>query len=205
VIWASDSGLYVGANLTSRFAGQLISTPRSDRSSCKGLAPGNEFADKLEAYVRRYDFDGNVIWTHQFGSNVFDLVTGIGADATGVYASADTSCEIAEGESFSGGSRDTSTLQFSISPTSPSGQIQFIVGRLQTLDDAARFNGGDFTSTTQPLEAALQDISNGDNTGATQHLTAFIGSVNSLAGRGVLTPAEANALTAAANIVISNL
>ena len=43
--------------------------------------------DRLDAYVRRYNFNGDVIWTHQFGSGVFDIVAALATDATSVYAS----------------------------------------------------------------------------------------------------------------------
>lgn len=205
VISASASGVYVGANLTTSFPGQVVNAPRSDRSECKGLTPGNNFYDKLDAYVRRYDFDGNVIWTHQFGSNVFDLVSGIDANATGVYAAADTSCEIVSSETFSGGDGDASVLRFSIDPTSPSGQIQFIVGRLETLNDAGRFNAGEFNSLVKQLEAALLAINQGNNVAARQELQTFTGTVILLGNRGVLTTAEANALIALANAVSGNL
>jgi hypothetical protein len=205
VVHASDSGVFVGANATVQFAGQLPDLPRSDRSQCPGLLHGNQFADKLNAYVRRYDFDGNVIWTHQFGSNVFDLVTGIGTDAANVYLSGDTSCSIADGESFSGGNRDVFALAMAIDPTSLSGEVQLIVGQLETLNDNDRLNAGEFTSLVARLESALAALAQPDAAAASRALTGFVNDVQVLIGRGDLSSQEGNALIDAATAIIAQL
>src|SRR5207248_675455 len=38
-----------------------------------------------DAYVRKLDFSGNVLWTRQFGSPAFDLAFGLATDPSGVY------------------------------------------------------------------------------------------------------------------------
>jgi hypothetical protein len=204
-IWASESGIYVGANLTTTFPGHIADGPRSDRSECPGVERGNRFFDKLDAYVRRYDFDGNVIWTHQFGSNVFDLVNGIGTDTTGVYLTGDTSCDIGEDGTFSGGFRDAFVLRIAIEPTSLPGQVQLIIGQLETLSDAGRLGSGEFSSLVRTLEAALGALNRMDIKTARQDLEAFVQIVSNYQYRGTLTSAEAAGLTAAADGVIAQL
>src|SRR5262249_27692543 len=143
--------------------------PRSDRSVCPPLVQtgfGHAFTDKLDAYVRRYDFDGDVIWTHQFGSGVFDLVIGIGSDGTNVYASGDTSCNIQDDVSFSGGNiegnRDVFATQIAIEPTTIPGKIQLLVGLLETLRDKGRLGPGEFTSLVSYLENAQMQLQSQD-------------------------------------------
>lgn len=65
-ISAHDSGIYV--------AGATF-----------GTFPGQSTAGLSDAFVRKYDFDGNELWTRQFGSPSFDLASGVSVDATGVY------------------------------------------------------------------------------------------------------------------------
>jgi antitoxin component YwqK of YwqJK toxin-antitoxin module len=43
-----------------------------------------------DAFVRKYDHDGQLLWTRQFGTPVFDAVYGIAVDGTGVYAAGRT-------------------------------------------------------------------------------------------------------------------
>jgi len=59
-----------------------------------GTLPGQTGLGGQDAFVRKYDADGNVIWTRQFGApgttvpfnpNPDDSASGIAADATGVY------------------------------------------------------------------------------------------------------------------------
>ena len=99
-VWASEAGVFVAANLEGSFPGHVPAASRSDHARCRGAEQGSPFADKLgddargtinfdrlDAYVRRYNFNGDVIWTHQFGSGVFDIVAALATDATSVYAS----------------------------------------------------------------------------------------------------------------------
>jgi hypothetical protein len=52
-----------------------------------GTLPGQTSAGGQDAFVRRYDTDGNVLWTSQFGTSVTDSATGISVDPSGVYVS----------------------------------------------------------------------------------------------------------------------
>ncbi len=44
-----------------------------------------EGTDSLDAFVRKYDTDGNELWNRQFGSSTFDTASGISAANNGVY------------------------------------------------------------------------------------------------------------------------
>jgi len=51
----------------------------------KGTLPDQTSAGVYDAFVRKYDPDGNEVWTRQFGTASHDNAYGISADATGVY------------------------------------------------------------------------------------------------------------------------
>jgi hypothetical protein len=50
-----------------------------------GTFPGETNAGSYDVFVRKYDFDGNVLWTDQFGSSGFDLADGIAVHRDGVF------------------------------------------------------------------------------------------------------------------------
>jgi uncharacterized protein (TIGR03437 family) len=50
-----------------------------------GVLPGGTAAGGFDLYVRKYDHDGNVVWTRQFGSNGSDVGQSAALDATGIY------------------------------------------------------------------------------------------------------------------------
>src|SRR5262249_54190957 len=52
-----------------------------------GALPGQTSAGGDDAFVRKYDTAGNELWTRQFGTPGSDQVTGVAADAAGVYLS----------------------------------------------------------------------------------------------------------------------
>jgi len=60
--------------------------------------PGQTFAGGDDAFVRKYDTAGTVLWTRQFGTSGSDRVTGIAADASGVYLSGFTGAFTAGGQ-----------------------------------------------------------------------------------------------------------
>jgi uncharacterized protein (TIGR03437 family) len=53
--------------------------------SVGGVLPGQTSAGGNDAFVRKYDFAGNELWTRQFGTNFNELATGVAADANAVY------------------------------------------------------------------------------------------------------------------------
>lgn len=48
----------------------------------------------FDAFVRKYDFDGNIAWTRQFGTSTTDVGSGVAADAGGVYVTGTTQGEL---------------------------------------------------------------------------------------------------------------
>jgi hypothetical protein len=69
-----DFGRAVDADGSAYIAGQA-----------RGALQGQTSAGGDDAFVQKYDADGNVLWTRQFGSSGFDQATGIAVDASGVY------------------------------------------------------------------------------------------------------------------------
>ncbi len=54
--------------------------------SASGSLPGQTHLGKSDAYVRKYDGDGNELWTRQFGSRGSDMANGVAIDgASNVY------------------------------------------------------------------------------------------------------------------------
>jgi uncharacterized protein (TIGR03437 family) len=56
-----------------------------------GALPGQTAAGFLDAFVRKYDVNGNELWTHQFGFGGNDFAYGVALDATGVYVAGTSS------------------------------------------------------------------------------------------------------------------
>ncbi len=199
---ASDAGVFVSANLSRSFAGQLPVGSPSDAAECPAIDA--EFFDKFDAYVRKYDFDGTVIWTHQFGSGRFDIAWDVAFAGESLYVAGDTFCTIDPSQTWLGG-QDALLLQMAVNPTSLPGQVQLIVGRLETLSDAGLLGPGQFNSLVQHLEAALAALDQGSNPVAEQSLEAFVAEVGTLESRGALSSSEGATLVAAANAVLTQL
>ncbi len=54
--------------------------------STGGALPGQIHQGSGDAFLRKHDFDGNELWTRQFGTPGHDRAFGISVDATGVYS-----------------------------------------------------------------------------------------------------------------------
>jgi uncharacterized protein (TIGR03437 family) len=50
-----------------------------------GALPGLDQVGGQDAYIRKYDLSGNVLWTRQFGTVFDDQARGVAVDASGVY------------------------------------------------------------------------------------------------------------------------
>lgn len=199
---ASDAGVFVSANSIPPFAGQLPVGSPSDKAKCPATDPA--FFDQLDAYVRQYDFDGHVIWTHQFGSIRLDVASDLAIVGQTVYASGDTACTIDPSQTWLG-RQDAFLVQMTVDPTSVPGQVQLIVGRLETLSDAELLTPGGFNSLVKHLEHALAALDQGSDQVAESNLDAFVVEVETLENRGALSSVEAAALVGAANAVIAQL
>ena len=50
-----------------------------------GALPGQTSAGSYDAFVRKYDANGNEVWTRQFGSSMEDRAQAVAADGTGAW------------------------------------------------------------------------------------------------------------------------
>ena len=50
-----------------------------------GTLPGQTSAGDADAYIRKYDHDGNEVWTHQFGSSQYDRISEVSTYSNDVY------------------------------------------------------------------------------------------------------------------------
>jgi len=62
-----------------------------------GTLPGQTSAGDTDAFIRKYDFNGNVLWTRQFGSSAQDYAWAVAVDGTGVYVVGETQGNIVTG------------------------------------------------------------------------------------------------------------
>ena len=198
----SDAGVFVSSNLSGLFAGQFPVGSQSDVNECRTRF--GRFYDTLDAYVRMYDFDGNVVWTRQFGSRRFDIALDLAPVGNSVYVLGDSACRIDPSQTLIG-VRDAYVLQMTANPTSLPGKIQLIVGQLETLSDAGSLGSQGFDSLVKYLEDALVALNQGNKPLAKQQLGAFITEVQKLESSGALPSTEAAQLVTAANAVIAQL
>lgn len=71
----------------------------STNGTFEGQTNSGGYAD---AFVRKYDADGNTIWTRQFGTIQYDYASGVYSDASGVYVAGRTDASL-PGQTGSGG------------------------------------------------------------------------------------------------------
>ena len=62
-----------------------------------GALQGQTSAGEEDAFIRKYDFNGNVVWTRQFGTNTTDQAFAVATDGTGVYVVGGTQGDIVAG------------------------------------------------------------------------------------------------------------
>jgi hypothetical protein len=62
-----------------------------------GALSGQTSAGSTDAFIRKYDFNGNVLWTRQFGTPEQDQALGVATDGTGVYVTGRTQGNIVPG------------------------------------------------------------------------------------------------------------
>src|SRR5262245_3168745 len=71
-----------------------------------GTLPGQTSAGSTDAFVRKYDSAGNVLWTRQFGSPSFDSASRIAADQAGNVAVVGTTTGALPGQVAAGAADD---------------------------------------------------------------------------------------------------
>lgn len=69
--------------------------------STGGALGGGFLGGTFDAYVRKYDNSGSLLWTRQFGTSSSDSIEGVAVDGTGVYAGGHTDGTLS-GQSSSG-------------------------------------------------------------------------------------------------------
>ncbi|MBL8174662.1 MAG: hypothetical protein JNK48_08330, partial [Bryobacterales bacterium] len=50
-----------------------------------GILPGQVPLGQRDAFLRKYDANGNILWTRQFGSSAYDYAEAVATNSTGVY------------------------------------------------------------------------------------------------------------------------
>ncbi len=69
----------------------------------QGTLPGQTSSGSYDAFVRKYDASGNIVWTRQFGSNSLDEAFGIAVDAAGNSYTVGITFGALPGQTSSGG------------------------------------------------------------------------------------------------------
>jgi hypothetical protein len=110
---AGDGGAFLrkydadGAVVWTRQFGGSASAVAADASGIYvvgftgGAFPGEISAGGDDAFLRKYDADGAVVWTRQFGSSEADAANAVAVDASGVYVAGMTGGEF-PGETLAG-------------------------------------------------------------------------------------------------------
>jgi autotransporter-associated beta strand protein len=81
--------------------------------STDGTFPGQTSLGESDAFVRKYDFAGNELWTRQFGTSDLDSANGIAVDASGVYVVGDTYGTF-PGQTHAGGFTDAYVRKYDV-------------------------------------------------------------------------------------------
>jgi hypothetical protein len=68
-----------------------------------GALPGQTNSGSRDVYVRKYDLEGNELWTRQFGTAAYDYGWGIAVDTSGVYVVGEVDAGALPGQTSSGG------------------------------------------------------------------------------------------------------
>ena len=84
-----DEALAVAVNATGVYV-------VGDVQCCGAALPGFPSTGGGDAFVRKYDPNGNELWTRQFGSVDAEYARGVALDATGIYIAGDTTGELAQ-------------------------------------------------------------------------------------------------------------
>lgn len=154
-------------------------------------------AGDFDAFVRKYDLDGNEVWTHQFGSTDSDGATGIIAETSGVYVGGFTEGTLPGQRSVG----DLDAFLVKIASLSPEQQlIHQLIAQLEALS----LEKGVSNSLLAKLEAALRALGSSHDEQAIKHLQSFIAMVEIHRGKEI-SDAGADALITAAEVIIAQL
>jgi hypothetical protein len=155
-----------------------------------GAFPGQTNAGGHDAFVRKYDFDGNELWTFQYGTPA-DEGASFYTDSTGMYLAGYTTGAI-PGETNNGGT-DAFVVKFSSGCT---------MTQLIDMINNAGLSKGITQSLLSKVTAAQKSYDKGkDKTGDNQ-MKAFINEVEALKGKKI-PAATADQFISTANCVIT--
>lgn len=164
-----------------------------------GSLPGQVSAGSLDAFVRKYDHDGNEVWTTQFGTSHGDIVLAVSGAASAIFGAGWTSGHLPD--QVGAGAIDAFVARLSI--LTPAEHLQQLIADVLALN----LKTGISNSLDAKLEAAveaLDDIKENNNVAAINALQAFINAVE--AQRGIhISETDADALIAAAQAIIALL
>jgi hypothetical protein len=106
-LWTRQFGTDNGVTFTNDSAGSVSTYDGLSfyvAGSTEGAFPGQSHSGGLDAFIRKFDANGNELWTHQFGSTGRDLARSVKATDTGiVYVAGNTDAAL-PGQSHAGGS-----------------------------------------------------------------------------------------------------
>lgn len=150
-----------------------------------GALAGQATVGLLDIFVRKYDTDGNVLWTRTFGTAGGDKATAVALDASDMYVAGDSF------GTFPGETRPglSDTFVAKLTPSAPSGPVVFVGGVV---------NSASFALHPAPLApGSIATIFGSNLTDGSSVLSSSFGSngrlVTTLAGsqvriNGVLAP-----------------
>ena len=83
--WTREFTSEAGTTNTSIATGVVVDATGVYVAGYGGVLPGGTALGGFDLYVRKYNHDGNELWTRQFGSNGSDVGESAALDASGVY------------------------------------------------------------------------------------------------------------------------
>ncbi len=193
-VWTRQFGT---ANYDDSFDGFADASGVYVAGRTEGTLPGQASAGGTDGYVRKYNPNGNEVWTLQFGTAALDVANRVSSDGSGIYVAGNTGGTL-PGQTSGG---DFDVFAAKLVAASPTQLIQQLIAQL----DALNLKPGIATSLIRKLDAALRalnDQQEGNDRAAINLLQAFINSVE--AQRGVhINNADADALIAAAQAILA--
>ncbi len=164
-----------------------------------GALPGQVNSGGTDPFVRKYDTNGNEIWTRQFGTWFDELANGVAVDATGIYVVGWTPGTLTSPSYSGSGNMDAFVVKLSSSPSSPQDDILALIAIVESL-----FDGGLENSLTAKLTNAIKSLEMGNTATAINQLQSFINQVQAQRGKAI-SESDADMLIAQAQAIIDAL
>jgi hypothetical protein len=166
-----------------------------------GLINGAAFGTPTVAdgFVRKYDADGNEVWTRALSTEEEDFASGVAANETGVFSAGQTS-GVLPGQTSAGGN---DAFVARMNHLSAAQLIQQLVAQVVALNLRQGITNS-LDAKLQTVLHALEDANQNNNVAAVSLLQAFINAVEAQRGKE-LTSEQADALITLALEIISVL